>query len=502
MKRRIRVRFLVIACVTALSLGLFATRGINLGLDLKGGVQLGLQVVTDDAVRGVTDRAIQSLEANAQAVRNGVDQFTVTNTDSAVLSERLRDWDASPATTDGVPTYRMHLKPSIELQIRNDAVVDTMHVIQNRLDKLGVGEMTIQRSGKLDAYQILVQLPGARDPEQVKRLIHTTAVLEFKLVDFGPFPSVETVTQNYGSSLPAHMELVSDAEHRYYVVERSQSISGSDLKDAFRSHDDTGRPAVGFALTPDGSRRFGHLTEEHIGKLLAVILDGHVQSVAEIENPITDSGIIKGGSGGFTSKQVDDLVLVLKSGALPASSHYIQEEVVGPSLGADSIRSGMRAACVAIVAVIAFMLFYYRWSGVNAVTAMLLNIAILMGAMAYFRAVLTLPGIAGVILTIGVGIDSNVLIFERMREELREGLSPASAVATSFGRVFITLVDTHLAALISATFLFAFGTGAIKGFAVTLLTGLVSNMFTSVFVSRTLFDWTLVRHSRGGTLSI
>src|SRR6266853_5577117 len=210
MKRRIRVRFLVIACVTALSLGLFATRGINLGLDLKGGVQLGLQVVTDDAVRGVTDRAIQSLEANAQAVRNGVDQFTVTNTDSAVLSERLRDWDASPATTDGIPTYRLHLKPSIELQIRNDAVVDTMHVIQNRLDKLGVGEMTIQRSGKLDAYQILVQLPGARDPEQVKRLIQTTAVLEFKLVDFGPFPSMETATQNYGGVLPAHLELVPD----------------------------------------------------------------------------------------------------------------------------------------------------------------------------------------------------------------------------------------------------------------------------------------------------
>jgi preprotein translocase subunit SecD len=274
------------------------------------------------------------------------------------------------------------------------------------------------------------------------------------------------------------------------------------LKDAFVSKDENGRPAVGFSMTLDGSKRFGQTTEQNVGKLLAIVLDGRVQSAARIETRIADSGIIRGGAGGFAAKEAQDLALVLKSGALPASVQYMEEGIVGPSLGSDSIHQGITASVVALILVIAFMLFYYRWTGLNAVAAMLLNLSILLGAMAYFRATLTLPGIAGIILTIGVGIDSNVLIFERIREELRAGHPAALAVGTGFQRVFITLVDTHLAALISAAFLFAFGTGAIKGFAVTLVIGLVSNMFTSVFVSRTLFDWTLFRHDRGETLSI
>jgi preprotein translocase subunit SecD len=259
---------------------------------------------------------------------------------------------------------------------------------------------------------------------------------------------------------------------------------------------------VSFYLNADGAQRFGRATGENIGKQLAIVLDKRIQSAPVIHSRITDQGQITGGASGFTQQAVQDLVLVLRSGALPASIKYLDEEVVGPSLGADSIRAGLTAAIVALGSVIVFMLIYYKLSGINATIAMLLNLVVLFGAMSYFGAALTLPGIAGVILTIGVGIDSNVLIFERIREELHAGKTALSAVITSFSRVFITLVDTHLAALISAVFLFLFGTGPVKGFAVTLFIGLVSNMFTAVFVSRTLFEWTLSRKQRAQTLSI
>jgi len=288
----------------------------------------------------------------------------------------------------------------------------------------------------------------------------------------------------------------------YYVVQRVAGITGRDLKGAFPSRDENGRAAVSFNLTADGSQRFGRVTEENIGKRLAIVLDQNIQSAPVINSRITDSGIITGGPGGFAQQEAQDLALVLRSGALPASIKYLNEEVIGPKLGADSIRAGLIASVVALLAVVVFMLFYYRASGLNATLAMILNLIVLFGAMAYFGAALTLPGIAGVILTIGVGIDSNVLIFERIREEMRAGKAPASAVTTSFQRVFITLVDTHLAALISATFLFLFGTGPVKGFAVTLVIGLVSNMFTAVFVSRTLFEIVLSRHTREQALSI
>ena len=236
--------------------------------------------------------------------------------------------------------------------------------------------------------------------------------------------------------------------------------------------------------------------------LLAIILDGRIQSAPSINARITDSGIITGGPGGYTPQEASDLALILRSGALPASLEYLEERLVGASLGQDSIRQGIRAGVVSLVVVLSFMLFYYRLSGVNAAVAMILNILILFGALAYFEAVLTLPGIAGIILTIGMGIDSNILIFERIREELRSGKTAVSSVVTGFNRVFVTIVDTHLAALISAMFLFLFGTGPVKGFAVTLVIGLVANVFTAVFVSRTLFEWVLGRSERVSTLSI
>src|SRR5262249_29564321 len=292
------------------------------------------------------------------------------------------------------------------------------------------------------------------------------------------------------------------SEGTYYVVQEVAAIAGGDLKGAYRSRDESGHPAVSFNLNADGAQRFGRVTGENIGKMLAIVLDKRIQSAPRINGRITDSGIITGGATGFAPQAAQDLALGLRSGALPASIKYLDEEVVGPSLGADSIRAGLIAAIVALTSVIAFMLIYYKFSGVNATVAMILNLILLFGALSYFGAALTLPGIAGVILTIGVGIVSNVLFFERIREELRAGKTAISAVVTSFSRVFITLVDTHLAALISAVFLFLFGTGPVKGFAVTLFIGLVSNMFTAVFVSRTLFEWVLSRHQRAQALSI
>jgi preprotein translocase subunit SecD len=304
--------------------------------------------------------------------------------------------------------------------------------------------------------------------------------------------------------VPGNLEILPSSERdvtgdRFYAVQRVAAVSGRDLKGAGASRDENGRPAVSFNLTADGASRFGRLTGENIGKQLAIVLDGRIQSAPTINGRITDNGIITGGPTGFAPQEAQDLALVLRSGALPASMNYLEERVVGPSLGADSIRKGLYASIAALVGVVVFMLIYYRWAGVNAAISMALNLIILFGALAYFGATLTLPGIAGVILTIGVGIDSNVLIFERIREELKAGKTAVGGVTAGFQRVFSTIVDTHLAALISAMFLFLFGTGPVKGFAVTLVVGLVANVFTAVFVSRTLFNWTLSRRAHGET---
>jgi preprotein translocase subunit SecD len=490
----LRMRFLVIFFVASLSVGLVLTRGINLGLDLKGGVYLILDVVTDDAVRAETNRAIQTIGPEARAVRRGDDRIDVEGVDAHKLLDRLSSWDA-------ITDSQLRLRSSEELSIRNRALEQAKLVIRRRLDALGVGELNIQNYGSPTDYEILVEAPGT-EPDRMKGIVGATAVLEIKLVDAGPFPSPEAALQHYNGTLPPTLELMEEGAGVFYAVEKAASISGSELRDAYRSRDENGRDAVGFTLTRDGARRFGDLTGQNIGRLLAIVLDGRIQSAARIETRITDSGMIRGGGTGFNPQEAADLALVLRSGALPTSIHYSDEETVGPTLGADSIHHGVQASLVAMAGVLAFMLFYYRGAGVNAAIAMLLNLVILLGSMAYFHAVLTLPGIAGIILTIGVGIDSNVLVFERIREEIRGGKPPAPAVSIAFQRVFLTLVDTHLAALISAAFLFLFGTGAIKGFAVTLVIGLISNMFTSIFVSRTLFEWVLHRAGKGRGLSI
>jgi preprotein translocase subunit SecD len=289
----------------------------------------------------------------------------------------------------------------------------------------------------------------------------------------------------------------------YYLVQKVAAVTGRDLRNARPSLDENNQPAVSFTLNSEGGRKFGTVTGEHIGRQLAIILDGRVQSAARVENRISTEGRI---FGSFTQEEVQNLSLLLRSGALPAPLTYLEEQLIGPSLGTDSIRHGVTASIAALLLIITFMLVYYRWAGVNAVVALVFNLVILLGLMAYIGAVVTLPGIAGLVLTIGIGVDSNVLIFERIKEELDGELEAQrgvrAAINAGFNRVFWTLVDTHVAALISAAFLFNFGTGPIRGFAVTLFIGLISNLFTSIFVSRTLFEMALAIRNQPTSLSI
>jgi preprotein translocase subunit SecD len=533
MNKRIRTRSVVILAITALCVVLFAgfppslagiRQKIRLGLDLRGGTQMVLEVQVEDALKATADQAVENLQEQLkkdnipfrQVVRTENDKFEARGVeptqDSAfrnLITGTFPEWDVVATNQDVPNTYVIQLKARNAEEYRNQAVDQALKTIENRINAIGVAEPVIQKRGGPGQHQILVQFPGIDDPQYLKRLIGKAAVLELKLVQgAGSYTTKESALQQFGGVLPSNLEILesekaeSGANKVYYVVPKAANITGRDLKTAGVSRDENGRPAVSFNLNAAGAQKFGILTEQNIGKGLAIILDGAVISAPNIHSRITDQGQITGGGAGFTNEEAQELVLVLKSGALPARMSPVEESTVGPSLGRDSIRHGLTASVVALLSVVSFMFFYYRWSGLNATIAMLLNLIVLFGAMAYFGATLTLPGIAGVILTIGVGIDSNVLIFERIREELRAGKTAISSVTTSFSRVFITLVDTHLAALISATFLFLFGTSAIKGFAVTLVIGLVSNMFTAVFVSRTLFEIVLARKQKADTISI
>jgi preprotein translocase subunit SecD len=285
----------------------------------------------------------------------------------------------------------------------------------------------------------------------------------------------------------------------WYLVSRSPVITGRDLRSARPSRDEMGKWETDFTLNRDGARRFARFTEANVGNRLAIILDNRVKSAPVIENRIEDSGRI---TGATSQQDASDLALVLRAGSLPAGIQYEEERTVGPSLGADSIREGLVAGGVGLLAVILAMLVYYKKAGVNAVLALILNSILLVAALSYLDAVLTLPGIAGVILTIGMAVDSNVLIFERIREEMRAGKAIVAAVDTGFSKAFLTIVDTHVTTVVSCAFLFMFGTGPVKGFAVTLVIGLIANVFTAVFVSRTMFDWSLGRQRQVVSLSI
>lgn len=533
MNKRIRTRSIVILAITVVCIVLFAgfppslaglKKKIRLGLDLQGGTQLVLEVQVEDALKATADQTVENLQEQLkkdnipfrQVIRTENDKFEARGVEPAqdsafrnLVSGTFPEWEIVSTNQDVPNTYVVQLKTRNAEDYRNQAVDQAVKTIENRINALGVAEPVIQKQAGPGKYRIVVQFPGIDDPQYLKRVIEKAAVLELRLVQgAGSFPTKESALQQFGGVLPSNLEILESAKPEngankaFYVVTRAAQVTGRDLKTASVSRDQNGRPAVSFNLNAAGAQKFGTLTEQNIGKPLAIILDGAVMSAPRINSRISDQGQITGGGAGFSNEEAQELVLVLKSGALPARMSPVEESTVGASLGADSIRHGVVASLVALGSVVLFMFFYYRWSGLNATIAMFLNLVVLFGAMAYFGATLTLPGIAGVILTIGVGIDSNVLIFERIREELRAGKTAMSSVTTSFSRVFITLVDTHLAALISAFFLFLFGTSAIKGFAVTLVIGLVSNMFTAVFVSRTLFEIVLARKQKTETISI
>jgi len=495
---------------------------IRLGLDLKGGTHLVLQVQVDDAVNVTVDLAQERLgdelrakgipatvEKKVEAGRSYLLLTGIPQDKSADLqtltNEQFPDWVLSRRAGD--PNAReLALKTTAAAAIRNQALQQSINTIRNRIDQLGVSEPTIAEYGQRD-YELVVQLPGVDDPSRVKDIIQSTAMLTLKIVQDGPYPTREAALASHGGVLPPDSEFVpgrresaeSTAGEAWYAVNRIAAVTGRDLRDAQPRPDENGRPSVNFSLTRDGAVRFGRVTGQNVGKQLAIILDNRIVSAPRIESQINDNGRI---TGSFTSQQASDLALVLRSGALPASIKYLEERTVGPSLGADSIRHGVVASIVGLLAVMAFMLVYYKGSGINANLALILNLLILLAAMAYVGSVLTLPGIAGVILTVGMGVDSNVLIFERIREELRLGKTVGAAVAGGFEHAFLTIIDTHVTTIVSAAILFWFGTGPIRGFAVTLTIGLLANLFTSVFVSRVIFDYVLTRREKGAVLSI
>jgi preprotein translocase subunit SecD len=498
---------------------------IHLGLDLKGGSHLVLQVQVEEAIGQRCDQTIDDLTKQLHDKNIGfseirrVDDTHILVRDVANVSDfrdlvanQFPDWSMSPAAGQN-SGYVMALKPSVVADLRTSTMNQTLETVTRRINALGLTEPTVAFTGRNDD-EILVQLPGVGDPAAAKEVIQAGGQLQLVRVAQGPFSSEAEAQAQNGGVLPAGTIILpgknetpsqgSNGGTVYYIVDRTPIVTGQDLRSATASPGtDTmaGGYQVNFTLSTAAAARFGPFTEQQaaIGGRMAVVLDKQIYEVATIQSRIEDSGRI---TGGFSQESAQNLALVLRAGALPASVRYIEERTVGPSLGADSIREGVRASVGSLIVVMIFLVIYYRLSGVNAVVALILNLVILVAFMAYVGAVLTLPGIAGVILTIGMGVDSNVLVFERIREELRNGKVPAPAVDTGFDRAFLTIIDTHVTTVVSAVFLFIFGTGPVRGFAITLVIGLIANIFTSIYVSRAIFDYHLSRMGRQEQLSI
>ncbi len=538
MRKNLRGRIaLIIAVLLVFTFGIFGIpKGVNgtawkaalanrihLGLDLRGGAHLILQVQMKDAINNETDNTQRRLEQDLQ--ENSLTFGSIFKPDPTAHPETVKITGTAPDRASDVRStlnarygnqydisggsdnsWTLTLKPSQITAIQQSTMTHAIETIRDRVDKLGVSEPVIQEYN-LGANQILVELPGVDDLDRVKNIIQSTARLEIHHVLGGPFQDEASALQSVGGVVPPDEELLRGSSQvggesggdQYWLLKRISEVAGSDFRSADPSQDENGRPDVTFILTSDAGKRFYQFTSSNVNQRLAIVLDNRVHEVANIEQPIRDQGRI---SGGFTKQQAEDLSLMLRTGALPATILFLEERTVGPSLGADSIRQGVTAAVAGMLAVMVFMLIYYRGSGINADLALILNLIILLGFMGFSEQVLTLPGIAGVILTVGMGVDSNVLIFERIREELRDGKSPAAAVDQGFAHAWITIIDTHVTTIVSAAILFIFGTGPVRGFAVTLTFGLLANLFTAVFVSRTIFDAHLNKRQHGEPLSI
>ena len=515
---------------------------IHLGLDLKGGSHLVMRVKTDAYLKTLTQTnasAIQTAakeaglpvkDVRAEAAGSSY-RITLEAADASKLSEieeavrkkvDLSDWSAS--TSGNIVTWT--LPAAAQNKLAEQATEQAQRIIESRLDAVGVAEPLVQRHGSQSAHQILVQMPGITDPERVKQLLKAESKLELVHVVSPPSPAPvqtynteEEAKASLGATVPTNRRVWPYSERneptaasqntadqgpkqkKWVVVESPAVVDGSELRNASATQSRAGADdyQIAFALKPAGADKFGAWTGANINEYMGVVLNDEVKSIAFIKSQIHDQGEI---SGKFTKQSADDLALTLRSGALPAPIEYQEERTVGPSLGADSIRSGVRASLFGLLFVVAFMLFYYRGAGVNAVVALILNVILMLAGLILFQATLTLPGMAGIILTIGMAVDSNVLIFERIREELRTGKTIPSAVEQGFARAFVTIIDTHVTTIISSLFLFVFGTGPLRGFAVTLVLGLVINLFSAVYVSRTIFMWELSRKRKLESLSI
>jgi preprotein translocase subunit SecD len=502
---------------------------IHLGLDLKGGTHLVLEVQVQDAIRADALQTAERLKDDlkkenvtwggmdvneAPSVKQAADVTltikgippTQSSAFRNVVAERYPTYNLSAM---GNTDYQMKLKPTELLALEADTVQRSIGTIGNRIDTMGLAEKSVQQYGRAGAdFQILVQLPGVDDPDRAKERIGTAAVLEIDSVatdNGGPFPSRDAALAQHGGILPLNTKLVpmklraGMEGEQWFLVSKNPVVNGQEMRNARASQGEFGKFETAFNLSQDAGKRFGRYTEANVNNKLAVVLDGQAVSVATIESKIEDSGRI---TGLGSQDEAVDLASYLRSGSLPASIKYLEDRTIGPSLGNDSIHEGFVAGVVGLMAVVMVMLVYYKRSGINAVLALLLNAIILLAAVSYFGAVLTLPGIAGVILTIGMAVDSNVLIFERIREELRSGKSVGAAVDAGFGKAWWTIVDTHVTTIVSCAFLFLFGEGPVRGFAVTLMIGLAANVFTAVFVSRTIFEYELSGPTRVEALSI
>jgi preprotein translocase subunit SecD len=512
-------------------------QNIRLGLDLKGGAHLVMRVKVEEYLKTLAENnatialeAAKEVGANVQDARadtsGGTYRFFVTTADGAKLNELREAVNKKVGTQEWTSavsgnTITWTITTTAARALSQQATEQAYNTIDRRINEFGVAEPTLQYHGAQGSNQILLQMPGETDPERVKKQLTVASKLELVHIVSPPSPSPfqtfateKEAIDSLGGAVPANRQVVPYTERdepttagadqsnpaapkpeKFVVIERPAIVEGKDLNRADASQQSQGSNdfAISFSLKPSGAQKFGEWTGANVNQYMGAVLDGKVKSIAFIKSQIFDSGQI---TGRFTKDSAEDLARTLRSGSLLAPIEYQEERTVGPSLGADSIRSGVTASLVGLGLVVAFMLFYYRGSGINAVVALLLNMILMLAALVMLKATLTLPGIAGIILTIGMAVDSNVLIFERIREELRTGKLVPSAVDQGFARAFVTIIDTHVTTIISSLFLFVFGTGPIKGFAVTLVLGLLVNLFSAVYVSRTIFIWHLNQKGR------
>ncbi|OIO56838.1 MAG: protein translocase subunit SecD [Alphaproteobacteria bacterium CG_4_10_14_0_2_um_filter_63_37] len=488
------------------------SQGVNLGLDLRGGIHLVLQVQVEKALR-------RTVEGDTDEVRNAVREEklryggvdVVDDHTMAVLvgegeSERLQtamakalpNYTIAPGEHAGKAALLLTLTPLSMEEIKKNAVDQAIETIRNRIDQFGVSEPVIQREGQ---DRVLVQLPGVKDTRRAKALIGRTALLEFKMVDEQGDLSAALAGRVPPGDALQYSKPAAGQSATPYLLKKRVALTGDLLTDARVAIDpQDNQPLVHITFNRKGGRKFADLTAESVGKRMAIVLDGVVYSAPVIREKI------EGGraqiSGSFTPEEAHDLAIVLRAGALPAPVVVAEERTVGPSLGQDSIDAGMTSIIVGGVIVLIFMALYYRVFGVIADIALVFNIVILVAVLSMLQATLTLPGMAGIVLTIGMAVDANVLIFERIREELLLGRTPIAAIHSGYDKAFVTIMDSNITTLIAALVLFGFGTGPVKGFAVTLSIGILASMFTAILVTRWLVHLTYGRRRRVQSLAI